>query len=188
MHKHLIVEAPTVSAKFENLFDAGVELGSLLRERPADLITDAIIACIMPNGVPVALGIESVVGARELFGIRLTRTGETAELNPDFRSNFDESLVKGKRVILIDDGVETGTAATICGQWLRSLEVADLVLAVPVCPRTAMNQLQFLFTNIVSVQSPFGARSLAWHYTDFDVIDLQGAEALLDQRSKAMGA
>ena len=177
-----------MSAKFENLFDAGVELGSLLREQHLDLIADVLIACIMPNGVPVALGIESVVGARDLFGIQLTRTGETAELDPDFRSNFDENLVKGRRVILVDDGVETGTAATICGQWLRSLGVVDLVLAVPVCPRTAMNQLQFLFANMVSVQSPFGARSLAWHYTDFDVIDLESAAALLKQRSKAMGA
>lgn len=176
-----------MSAKFGNLFDAGVELGSLLREQHSDLITDALIACVMPNGVPVALGIESVVGARELFGIPVSRTGETAELDPDFRSSFNESLVNGKRVILVDDGVETGTAATICGQWLKSLGVADLMLAVPVCPRTAMNQLQFLFANIVSVQSPFGARSLAWHYSDFDVIDLQGALALLDQRSKAMG-
>jgi hypothetical protein len=49
-----------------------------------------------------------------------------------------------------------------------------------------MNQLQFLFTNIVSVQSPLGARSLAWHYTDFDVIDLQAALTLLDQRSNAL--
>jgi predicted phosphoribosyltransferase len=188
MHKHLIEEASTVSAKFENLFDAGVELGSLLREQHPELLTDALIACIMPNGVPVALGIESVIGARHLFGIPLTRTVETAVFDPDFRSNFDGSLVKGERVILVDDGVETGTAATLCGQWLKSLGVADLVLAVPVCPRTAMNQLQFLFANIVSVQSPFGARSLAWHYTDFDVIDLESAVALLEQRSKAMGA
>jgi predicted phosphoribosyltransferase len=188
MHKHLIEEVSTVSAKFENLFDAGIELGSLLREQHSELITDVLIACVMPNGVPVALGIESVVGARELFGIQLTRTGETVVLDPDFLSSFDENLVNGKRVILVDDGVETGTAATICSQWLRSLEVAELVLAVPVCPRTAMNQLQFLFTGIVSVQSPLGARSLAWHYTDFDVIDLESALALLDQRSKAMGA
>jgi predicted phosphoribosyltransferase len=188
MHKHLIEEAFTVSAKFENLFDAGIELGSLLREQHSELITDALIACVMPNGVPVALGIESVVGARELFGIPLTRTSETVVLDSDFLATFDENLVKGKRVILVDDGVETGTAATICGQWLRSLEVAELVLAVPVCPRTAMNQLQFLFADIVSVQSPLGARSLAWHYTDFDVIDGEAALALLEQRSKAMGA
>lgn len=177
-----------MSAKFENLFDAGIELGSLLREQHSELITDALIACVLPNGVPVALGIESVVGARELFSIQLSRTGETVVLDPDFLATFGEKLVNGKRVILVDDGVETGTAATICGQWLRSLKVAELVLAVPVCPRTAMNQLQFLFTNIVSVQSPLGARSLAWHYTDFDVIDREAALALLEQRSKALGA
>jgi putative phosphoribosyl transferase len=183
----LTEEESTVSAKFENLFDAGIELGSLLREQHSDLITDALIACVLPNGVPVALGIESVVGVHDLFGIPLTRTGETVVLDTDFLATFDESLVHGKRVILVDDGVETGTAAMMCGQWLKSLVIAELVLAVPVCPRTAMNQLQFLFTNIVSVQSPLGARSLTWHYTDFDVIDLQAALALLDQRSKALG-
>ena len=188
MHKHLIAEVSTVSAKFENLFDAGIELGSLLHEQHRDLMTDSLFACVMPNGVPVALGIESVVGARELFGIQLTRTSETAVLDPGFTSSFDQSLVTGKRVILVDDGVETGTAAMICGKWLTSLGVNDLVLAVPVCPRTAMNQLQFQFTDIVSVQSPLGARSLAWHYTDFDVIDLESAVALLDERSKAVGA
>ncbi len=188
MHKHLTGEVFTVSAKFENLFDAGVELGSLLREQHSDLIADALIACVLPNGVPVALGIESVVGARELFSIQLTRTGETVVLDPDFLAGFDAKSVQGKRIILVDDGVETGTAATICGQWLKSLDVAELVLAVPVCPRTAVNQLQFLFTSIVSVQSPLGARSLSWHYTDFDVIDLESAVTLLDQRSKAMGA
>ncbi len=177
-----------MSTKFENLFDAGIELGSLLSEKHPNLIADALIACIMPNGVPVALGVESVVGTRELFGIQLIRTSETVVLDADFTSDFDRSLVKGKRVILVDDGVETGAAATIVGQWLRSLEVAELVLTVPVCPRTAMNQLQFLFANIISVQAPLGARSLAWHYTDFDVIDADSANALLDQRSKAMGA
>ncbi len=176
-----------MGAKFENLFDAGIELGSLLREEHADLISDALIACVMPNGVPVALGIESVVGVRELFGMHLSRTGETAVLDPDFSSGFDQSLVEGKRVILVADGVETGTAATICGQWLRSLGVTELVLAVPICPRTAMNHLQFLFSSIISVQAPLGARSLVWHYTDFDVIDHESAIALLVQRSKALG-
>lgn len=177
-----------MSAKFENLFDAGIELGSLLQEQHSDLISDALIACVMPNGVPVALGIESVTGARELFGIHLSRTSESAELDQQFVENFDAGKVVGRRVIVVDDGVETGTASLLCGQWLRTLGVSDLVLAVPVCPRTAMNQLQFLFPTIVSVQSPLGARSLAWHYTDFDVIDLDSAIALLEQRSKAMGA
>ena len=71
-----------MNAKFENLFDAGIELGSLLREEHSELISDAQIGCIMPNGVSVALGIESVVGARDLCGIHLSRTVETAVLDP----------------------------------------------------------------------------------------------------------
>lgn len=176
-----------MSVKFENLFDGGIELGSLLREEHSDLIHDALIACVMPNGVPVALGIESVVGARDLFGIHLSRTTQSVILDPEFTENFDVSLVEGKRVIMVDDGVETGTTAMVCGTWLTSLGVNELVLVVPVCPRTAMNQLQFLFPKIVSVQSPLSARSLAWHYTDFDVIDRESAQTLLDQRSKALG-
>jgi len=176
-----------VSAKFGNLFDAGMELGSLLNQGHSDLISDSLIACVMPNGVPVALGIESVVGARNLLGIHLSRTTQSVILDPEFAENFDVNLVAGKRVIVVDDGVETGTAAMVCGTWLTSLGVAELVLAVPICPRTAMNQLQFLFPKIVSVASPLGARSLAWHYTDFDVIEHESAQALLDQRSKALG-
>ena len=90
-------------------------------------------------------------------------------------------------MILVDDGVETGTAAKVCGDWLNSLGVLELVLAVPVCSRTTMNQLHFLFSNIVTDQAPLGARSPAWHYTDFDVIDHESAIALLDARSKALG-
>ena len=176
-----------MNAKFENLFDAGVELGSLVREEHSELISDAQIACVMPNGVPVALGVESVVGVRDLCGFHLSRTVETVVLDPSFAADFDAGRVKGRRVILVDDGVETGTAARVCGDWLKSLGVLELVLAVPVCPRTAMNQLQFLFSSIVTVQAPLGARSLAWHYKDFDVIDHESAIALLDARSKALG-
>ena len=50
-----------MNAKFENLFDAGIELGSLLRDEHSELISDAQIACVRPNGFR-ALGIESVWG------------------------------------------------------------------------------------------------------------------------------
>ena len=85
-----------MNAKFENLFDAGIELGSLLRDEHSELISDAQIACVMPNGVPVALGIESVVGARDLCGMHLNRTVETAVLDPGFVADLDAGRVKGR--------------------------------------------------------------------------------------------
>lgn len=139
-------------------------LAQLLRDEHSELISDAQIACVMPNGVPEALGIESVVGARDLCGMYLSRTVETAVLDPGFVADLDAGRVKGRSMILVDDGVETGTAAKVCGDWLNSLGVLELVLAVPVCSRTAMDQLHFLFSNIATDQAPLGARSPAWHH------------------------
>lgn len=158
-----------------------------MRDEHSVLISDAQIACVRPNGVPIALGVESVMGARDPCGIHLSRMVETAVLDPGSVADFDAGRVKGRRVILVNEGVETGTAAKVCGDWLKSLGVLELELAVPVCTRTAMNQLQFLFSSIVTVQAPLSARSLAWHYTDFDVIDQESGIALLDARSKALG-
>jgi len=51
-----------------------------------------------------------------------------------------------------------------------------------VCPKTAVNQLQFVYELILTVQAPLGARSLAWHFDDFDLISVVEAQALLAQR------
>lgn len=162
--------------KFASLFDAGVELGSLLHELPSD----CILAPIMPNGVPVALGIESVVGLRDVVPVHVVRTDAGVQVvGCDLGSGAD-----GRVVIVVDDGVETGTAARAVGGWLKDRGVVESVLAVPVCPRTAANNLQFLFGSIISVNAPLGTQALSWHFEDFDVIDLETAAALLATREQ----
>lgn len=162
--------------KFASLFDAGVELGSLLQE----LSSDCILAPIMPNGVPVALGIESVVGLRDLVPVHVNRTDAGVEvLGCDLGSD-----AAGRVVIVVDDGVETGTAARAVGAWLKDRGVVESVLAVPVCPRTATNNLQFLYGSIISVNAPLGTQALSWHFEDFDVIDVETATALLATREQ----
>ena len=162
--------------KFANLFDAGVELGARL----ADLSSEVLLAPIMPNGVPVALGIESIVGVRDLAPLHVERTSTGVQV-----AGFVPKLNLASRVVVVvDDGVETGTAARACGTWLKEQGVRHCILAVPVCPKTAINSLQFLYQSIVNVNSPLGTQALSWHFQDFDVIDVDTAAALLSAREQ----
>ena len=165
--------------KFANLFEAGVELGSLLQR----LDSSFVIVPIMPNGVPVALGIESVIGAREMIPLNVTRT--EAGVQPA-ALGVDRALTD-RAVVLVDDGVETGTAAKACGAWLREQGVSELILAVPVCPKTSANEMQFIFESIITINTPLGSQALTWHYENLDVIDLATATELLATRDRQLG-
>ena len=85
-------------------------------------------------------------------------------------------------MIVVDDGVETGTAARLVGAAAREAEVGRLVLAVPVCPRQAESGLRALYDDVVAIDRPLARRDLRWHYTDFDTIDEAEARRRLDAR------
>lgn len=190
-------------SKFANLRDAGIRLGTLLLDTDSQALNaesfkadsfepesfeaesfnaECVLMPIMPNGVRVALGVEAVLGDRTMIGVPLERSDSGADITDIFREQFDDNQVQNKVVVVIDDGVETGTAATAVGKWLKQMDVRELVLAVPVCPKTGINRLQFTFDRIIALNSPLGARSLAWHYEDFDVIDSDQAEKILADR------
>jgi predicted phosphoribosyltransferase len=157
---------------FANLDEGGRRLVPAVRDVVRELPAPLVLA-ILPNGVPVA---EAVADALELplLGVSLDREGEPRVIEmPD---------VAGREVIVVDDGVETGTAARLVGAAAREAEVGRLVLAVPVCPRQAESGLRALYDDVVAIDRPLARRDLRWHYTDFDTIDEAEARRRLDAR------
>ena len=157
---------------FANLADGGARLVAAV-SAVASGLRDPLLLAIVPNGVPVA---ESLAGALGLpmAGAFLDREGEPHVIEvPD---------VAGRDVVVVDDGVETGTAARLVGAALRSGGAAHAVLAVPVCPRQAEADLSPLYDEIVAIERPLARRDLRWHYADFDTIDEAEARRRLDAR------
>ncbi|MFM7598543.1 MAG: phosphoribosyltransferase family protein [Actinomycetota bacterium] len=150
---------------FADLAAGGRRLLSAVVDAGIDLRGGVVVA-IVPNGVPVAEPVADGLGL-PLVGAHLDREGEPRVT--------DVPEVVGRTVIVVDDGVETGTAAWLVGTALRSAGAARIVLAVPVCPRQAEAGLITLYDEIVSIDRPLARRDLRWHYVDFDTID--GAEA-----------
>jgi predicted phosphoribosyltransferase len=155
---------------FANLQDAGRRLGPLLAGALAG-IEDPLLLAVIPNGVPVALGI------REVFGIPV-------QALPAQRSDagvviVPEADLAGRNVVIVDDGVETGTVARAAATAMVESGVASVTLAVPVCSRAALATLQHRYDRVVAVVRPIVDRGLARHYDDFDVIDEAEAHRLL---------
>ena len=162
--------------RFVNLADAGAQLAALVVEQLGQLddASDAptIVLAAIPNGVPVALPVAAALGVNAC-ALPVERHDDGPVIGP-------VPGVHGARVLIVDDGVETGSVARAAAAALRAEGPAELILAAPVCPREAMTDLGQRYDRIIAVERPFGRRSLAWHFADFDTIDPEQAMALLD--------
>lgn len=157
---------------FANLADGGAQLVAAVSD-VASALRDPLLLAIIPNGVPVAEPLADALSL-PLAGAGLDREGDPRVTEvPD---------VVGRDVIVVDDGVETGTASRLVGAALRSGGAARVVLAVPVCPRQAEAGLSTVYDEIVAIDRPLARRDLRWHYADFDTIDEAEARRRLDAR------
>ena len=156
---------------FANLADGGRRLAALLADAIVDQV-DVVLCPAIPNGVPVVSGMLETL-TLPVVPLPVERSDEGARILPI-------EGVRGRTVVVVDDGVETGTVARAAVAPLRESGAARLILAVPVCPREAMADLQHGYDVIVSVVRPMMRRDLAWHYADFDTIDEPAARRLLE--------
>lgn len=163
---------------FENLFDAGQQLGGAVRRflfaDPDDI--PFVIAPLIPNGVAVFAGMRSALPEHVISPLRTDRSGGGMVVQPEEGAPF-----AGSRVVIVDDGVETGTAARAAYSAVQPFDPAELILAVPVCPRQTMAELALRFDEIIAVQTPLGRRDLRWHFADFDTIDDEEAWRMLSE-------
>lgn len=158
--------------RFANLADAGERLAPSLRDRIGKW-DDPCLLAIIPNGVPVA---EPLADGLQLplLAAPIDRSGDpTVGALP---------RLDGRTVIVVDDGVETGTAARLVGEAARAVGAAYVVLAVPVCPREAQPAMDRVYDEVLALERPLVRRDLRWHYDDFDTVDEAEAQRRLAAR------
>jgi len=75
--------------------------------------------------------------------------------------------VAGATVIVVDDGVATGTTVRAALKALRRRRPGRIVLAVPVAPRETVVELQAEADEVVCLAQPEPFHAIGLHYADF---------------------
>jgi putative phosphoribosyl transferase len=91
--------------------------------------------------------------------------------------------LEGRTVIVVDDGIATGTTVRAALQALRRHKPAALVLAVPVAPRETIAELRREVDRIVCLAEPEPFYAIGLHYGDFHQVGDEEVTAALSSVS-----
>src|SRR5690606_10505374 len=85
-----------------------------------------------------------------------------------YRGNRAAPVVAGRTVILVDDGLATGSTMTVAVRMVRNANPARIIVAVPVAPADACAALAAEVDQLVCLQQPTLFQSVGQWYEDFE--------------------
>lgn len=104
------------------------------------------------------------------------------------RGDRPEPDVRGRTVILVDDGLATGVTARAAVKALREREPRRLVLAVPVCAAQTAEVIRNEVDDLISLETPSDLYAIGFWYEDFEqVSDDEVVEMLERARRERAG-
>ena len=111
---------------------------------------------------------------------------EIARLQQLYRSGQKLVNLRGKTVILVDDGVATGATMKAAVETLKRERVGKLIIAVPVAPLYTAAELRRMIDVFVCLDIPENFMSVGSYYADFkQVPDADVTQLLQDFRHRA---
>ncbi|SEH18118.1 Predicted phosphoribosyltransferase [Natronorubrum sediminis] len=97
-----------------------------------------------------------------------------------YRAGRDAIDLKGKRVIVVDDGVATGATTRGCLKRVHNADAAHITLAVPVGPPEAIESLRDEADTVVCVETPAWFGAVGQFYRTFGQVSDTEAMAYLN--------
>ncbi len=92
------------------------------------------------------------------------------EMYVKFMGDKTPEDLKGKTVIVIDDGIATGNTLLSTIDVIRKSDPAKIIIAVPVAPESAVSKLSREVDDVVVVMMPENFYGVGSFYEDFDQV------------------
>lgn len=97
-----------------------------------------------------------------------------------YRAGRSPPELSGKTVVVVDDGVATGSTVRACLQMLRETGADPVILAIPVGPPDTVSELQRLADEVVCLETPSRFMGVGQFYERFDQVSDEEAMAYLE--------
>jgi putative phosphoribosyl transferase len=121
------------------------------------------------------------VSPHQLERVREQEQQELERREQRYRAGRRPLEIRGKTVIVVDDGLATGASMHAGLSALRALRPARLVAAVPVAPADAAGRLEELADEFVCVMTPPDFSAVGQFYERFDQVDDDTVRTLLER-------
>jgi putative phosphoribosyl transferase len=119
---------------------------------------------------------------REIFEAQAARQMEEVERRVHLlRGDRPLPEIKNRKVILVDDGLATGSTMRAAIRAVRVHEPKRVVVAVPVAPMRTVEELRQEADEVVCPFTPEGFLALGQFYRDFSQVDDDEVTRLLDR-------
>lgn len=105
-----------------------------------------------------------------------------------YRGGRESPPLKGRTVILVDDGVATGHTMLAAVRLARDEGAAKVVVAVPVGPPDTLEKLRAQADDVVCLLAPEQFMAIGQFYANFDQVDDEEAMRLIKESAAAEAA
>jgi putative phosphoribosyl transferase len=102
-----------------------------------------------------------------------------------FRGERPPLVLDGRAVVVVDDGIATGSTARAACQVARAHGATSVILAVPVAARSSIENLEDVTDEIVCLTTPEPFFAVGQWYDDFDQVSDETVSGLLQGATAA---
>lgn len=132
--------------------------------------------CVLSRELIHTLGLSE----RQVREVIERETGEIARRQKRYCHDRPMPAVAGRTVVVVDDGVATGSTMSAAVTLLRHLKANRIVIAVPIAPRDTVERLRDEADEVVALRMPHPFRSVGEWYEDFSETSDDEVERLLE--------
>ena len=101
-----------------------------------------------------------------------------------YRGRRPSLNVRGRTVILVDDGIATGSGMRAAIDALRQMKPTKIVVAVPVAPASTCRDLRVEVDDLICLATPEPFYGVGQFYHDFSQVSDEDVNELLDRAAR----
>jgi len=117
----------------------------------------------------------------ENFADELTRKKQEVQRRLEEYRRTTEYDLEGKTIVLVDDGIATGSTVFAILNWLSKQSMKKVLLAIPVIPADTYGVVKGKVSDVVTLQIPTSFSSVGQFYSSFEQVSDDEVKEILGQ-------